>query len=241
MPILKITEILSPASQGKTIPFLCRAEDERLYYVKGKGTGRRGQFCEWVVAHLARSFGLPVPDFRLVMVSPELLAESPKEHQILGSGYAFASLARSQVQWLEPSFVMDVPCGLRCAVLAFDWWIKNFDRHYDNPNLLWSAETKELVVIDHAFAFAEDFWPTIFLEHHIFKDDWTTIMSDTALRREYVERMKSALLGWKDSCAAVPTDWTVKAHGDNDVEIFDCASAIAILERCASEELWKTN
>lgn len=241
MAILEITEILSPASQGKTIPFLCRAEDEQLYYVKGKGTGRRGQFCEWVVAHLAESFGLPVPPFRVVMVSSELLAESPKEHQILGAGYAFASLAISPAQWLEPSFVMDVPPKLRCEVLAFDWWVKNFDRHFDNPNLLWAAETKELVVIDHAFAFAEDFWPTIFLDHHIFKDDWMTIMSDPVLRSEYVGRMKKALLGWKDSCDAVPVDWTVSARGDMGDEIFDCASAIAILERCASEDLWKTN
>ena len=36
-----ITEVIGRSSQGITRPFLCRADDGRLYYVKGNGAGRR--------------------------------------------------------------------------------------------------------------------------------------------------------------------------------------------------------
>ncbi len=46
---------------------------------------------------------------------------------------------------LSPAF----PEARRLRVLAFDWWIRNPDRGVKNPNLLWSAETRALHVIDH--------------------------------------------------------------------------------------------
>ena len=233
---LEIIEILRPAEQGRTMPFLCRAEDEQLYYVKGKTAGVRGQFCEWVVAHLAESFGLPVPPFRLVRVSQELLDESPSSHQALGAGIAFASLARTQAQWFENSFVSEVSMDLRRAVLVFDWWIRNSDRIYDNPNLLWSPGSKELVVIDHAFAFDDDFWPTVFLQYHVFREEWEFIKNDPALQAVYSAKMQDALGRWEDACETAPQEWKIKASADD--ELLDYAAALSILEECKGNGLW---
>lgn len=235
---LEIVEILRPAEQGRTLPFLCRAEDEQLYYVKGKTAGARGQFCEWVVAHLAEAFGLPIPPFRQVRVSQELLDESPAGHQVLGAGIAFASLARTQAQWFENSFVSEVPVDLRRAVLAFDWWVKNSDRIHDNPNLLWSPGSKELVVIDHAFSFDDEFWPTIFLQYHVFREEWEAISTDTDLQEKYVAKMLTALSTWPAACENAPDEWKVKKLGDE--ELLDCAAALSILEECKGTKLWGT-
>lgn len=240
MAPLEIIEILRPAEQGRTMPFLCRAEDDQLYYVKGKSAGVRGQFCEWVVAHLAKSFGLPIPPFCQVRVPEELLAESPPSHQALGAGIAFASLARTQAQWFENSFVSEVPQDLRRAVLAFDWWVRNSDRIFDNPNLLWSPGSKELVVIDHAFAFDDDFWPTIFLQYHVFRDDWESIVSDPAQQKVYKDKMLTAIEEWADACESGHTVWSVKGAGDAE-ELLDCAAALAILEGCKKDNPWTLN
>ena len=233
---LEIIEILRPADQGRTMPFLCRAEDEQLYYVKGKSAGVKGQFCEWVVAHLADAFGLPVPPFRQVRVSQELLDESPEGYQVLGAGIAFASLARTQAQWFENSFVSEVPADLRRAVIVFDWWIKNSDRIYDNPNLLWSPGAKELVVIDHAFAFDDEFWPTIFLQYHVFREDWSAIAGDSSLQEKYAKKMQDALATWAGACESAPAEWKIKSS--DDIELLDYASALSILDECKGESLW---
>jgi hypothetical protein len=238
MPPLEIVEIIRPAEQGRTTPFLCRADDEMLYYVKGKNAGKRNQFCEWVAAHLAKSFGLPVPPFRLVTVSEELLFESPESHQLLGAGIAFASLARAGTQWFECSFVSEVPHNLRCEVLAFDWWIHNMDRLDDNTNLLWDAGSKQLVVIDHDVAFEDAFWPTVFLENHVFRQEWATLLTDATRRTEYMKRMGDALSIWQDACDSAPMSWRTRNFGDASETIFDCPSALTILRRCATEELW---
>jgi len=236
---LQIVEIIKVAVQGTTKPFLCRGEDEQLYYVKGRTAGLRGQFCEWVVAHLAQAFGLPIPPYRLVEVPAELLAEGSEEHQILGSGLAFASLARTQAQWFEGSFVSEVPADLRRAVIAFDWWVKNSDRVFDNPNLLWSPAEKELVVIDHAFSFDEEFWPTIFLQYHVFKDDWNSITENFAVQHELQARMEKAILKWEEALNNAPPSWK-KAAGVPGGDLLDCASAFEILSRCNKDNLWTT-
>lgn len=234
---LQIVEIIKIAAQGKTKPFLCRGEDEQLYYVKGRTAGLRGQFCEWIVAHLAQAFGLPIPPYRIVEVPSELLAEGSDEYQILGSGLAFASLAKTQTQWFEGSFVSEVPADLRRAVIAFDWWVKNSDRVFDNPNMLWSPAEKQLVVIDHAFAFDDEFWPTIFLQYHVFKDDWESITGNFTVKQELQEKMERALLKWDEALDNAPSSWK-DATGVTGNELFDCASALEILSRCNKDELW---
>ena len=49
-----IVEIISRSEQGVTRPFLCRAENDALYYVKGRYAGYRALCCEWVAGRLGK-------------------------------------------------------------------------------------------------------------------------------------------------------------------------------------------
>ncbi len=70
---LLITEIIYRSEQGITQPYICRADDGEIYFVKGRGAGRRSQICEWISGHLAQQFALPIADFALLEVPNALL------------------------------------------------------------------------------------------------------------------------------------------------------------------------
>ena len=55
---IQILEIIGRATQGITKPFICRGEDEHIYFVKGRGAGMRSLICEWVVGNLAIKLGV---------------------------------------------------------------------------------------------------------------------------------------------------------------------------------------
>jgi hypothetical protein len=63
--MLEIIELIRPADQGRTTPFLCRASDNQYYYIKGYAATISGLIKEWLGAHLAKSFDLPVPPFQI--------------------------------------------------------------------------------------------------------------------------------------------------------------------------------
>lgn len=66
--MLEITEIIQRADQGRTKPFLCRASDEKMYYVKGRAATTSGLIKEWLGAQFSQSFGLPTPESKIVYV-----------------------------------------------------------------------------------------------------------------------------------------------------------------------------
>lgn len=70
---IQIVEILDRSIQGVTRPFYCRCEDGQAYFVKGRGAGRQSLIAEYFGGRLARAFGLPVPDFEIVEIPPELI------------------------------------------------------------------------------------------------------------------------------------------------------------------------
>lgn len=45
---LPIVEILERSEQGRTRSFLCRCDDDQLYFVKGRDAGHRSLLCEWL-------------------------------------------------------------------------------------------------------------------------------------------------------------------------------------------------
>ncbi len=152
-PIL-IEEILRPTRNGCCQPLLCRGEDGELYYVKGRQTNRHSVCAEWLCAHLAQAFGLPIAPFALVEIAEDRLAYAPPEHRTVGAGLAFAS------RHIQPAVPVKAPLHqhpsmtLQADILAFDWWVKNMDRSAGNPNLLWNpAQQGEVIVIDHNLAF----------------------------------------------------------------------------------------
>jgi hypothetical protein len=237
--MLQIVEILRPAEQGRTTPFLCRGEDDRLYYVKGLNTGRQGQWCEWLAGHLGQAFGLPIPPFQIVDVPAELLEITCPEWKTIGAGPAFASLAQEGCQWLEPSMAGQVPTELRRDVLVFDWWIRNSDRFGDNTNLLWDGAAKRLAVIDHDLAFNPELWPTLFRDQHVFSGDWDSTFGDLMVQADYATRLEGALPAFDVACDNVPPAWRWETVEMTRPFRFDLDIARATLARCSTPDFWR--
>ena len=84
---IDIIEIIGRSTQGVTLPFICRGHDGSLYYVKGNRAGRRALICEWIAGQVAKSLGLPIPDFRQAVIPNQLITLSARDDiSELGSG-----------------------------------------------------------------------------------------------------------------------------------------------------------
>lgn len=239
---LQITEILHRSEQGMTRPFLCRCEDDRLYYVKGFGAGPRSLLCEWLAGHLARAFGLPLPEFAIVQASQDLIELFPEGND-LGSGPAFASLQVPNPQWLSRAHVSDVPINLQQDVLMFDWWVRNSDRTLTelggNPNLLWKTSESQLVVIDHNTAFDREFDAAQFTQTHVFAERIPDVFQDLVERLEYSRRLRTALAVWPEACQNTPDEWWFMDEERTIPTDFDPNAVLALLNRRTNEELWR--
>lgn len=242
MPPIYIEEVLDRSEQGVTRPFLCRGDDELLYYVKGTGANRRSLICEWMAGTLARGFGLNVPDFRIALL-PDGLADLHPEGRDLGRGPVFASQVAPNLNEILYVQANRVPVEVRRDVLAFDWWVRNADRSLTetggNPNLLWDASTSELVVIDHNQAFDSDFDTDAFLTTHIFKAEFHALSSDLVLMAQYSARMKATLELWDYAWGLVPDEWLFHDDEQTIPIDFDPIASAALLARCNDQDLWR--
>jgi|SRR5450830_316679 len=234
--MLEIVEIIRPAEQGRNKAFICRGEDETLYFVKGKNAGRRRQSCEWVAGKLADRFGLPIPASQLVLIPSDLLIDASEEFKEIGDGVAFASHSISHAQWFEKSFVPNVPISEQSDILIFDWWVQNDDRLVDNPNLLWDSAEGKVHIIDHDSAFSPDFFPTVFRNYHIFNECFNNVFNDLVSQAEYSSRLIEALSIFDDACSELPADWL--DHNSNNPNLFDPTATRMVLERCLTQEIW---
>jgi hypothetical protein len=211
---VRITEIISRSEQGVTRPFLCRADDGRLYYVKGGGAGRKALIAEWIAGHLGERLGLPIPDFRQALVPVNLVQYTARDDiRELGAGIGFGSALIENVDELPYLFISQIDPVLCAKILLFDWWVGNGDRMLTpdggNPNLLWSHRDKKLHVIDQNLAFDPDnrgFW-----EEHIFREsiqDWTP-----AFRNEMSRTMGLALGNLREWWNDMPEAWQEPESG----------------------------
>lgn len=242
-PTVVIEEVLARAHQGVTRPFICRGDDDAIYFVKGIGAGRRSQICEWVSAQLATAFGLPVADYALAEIPCELIeAQAFPEIVQLGAGIVFASREIPHVQELTVTTRDLVPDDEATDVLVFDWWLHNEDRHLTkfggNPNLLWDMQSGQLAVIDHNQAFDRDFNATHFLGSHVFASYWNRVFADHVERERYQTRMNAVLLRLDDIRVSIPHSWW---HFAEDVPAdVTWDEIVACLERCHREDFWIT-
>lgn len=160
MPI-EIDEVLRRSEQGATEPYICRGENGRVYFVKGKGAGYDSLVKEWIAGKLAKGMGLPIPNFELVNV-PRDLYDVGRDGPLrdLGFGILFGSENLENANEMSISNMSATPGDLKRDIAAFDWWIKNGDRTLTeaggNPNILWSETASQLYVIDHNLCFDED-------------------------------------------------------------------------------------
>ncbi|MDE2402222.1 MAG: hypothetical protein KGL90_11215 [Burkholderiales bacterium] len=114
------------------------------------------------------------------------------------------------------------------------------DRLTGNTNLLWDADCKSLVVIDHNMAFDPDFCALDFCQDHIFAAQWPVLCSDLVTQDEHVRRFMDALPQAQLACDNAPPEWHW-ANPEMDIPAnFSVEEALATLSRCVTPELWRT-
>lgn len=239
---VQIVEVIRRSEQGVTKPFICRGDDGHVYFVKGRGAGRRSLICEWIAGKLGLGIGLPIAPFSIVDVPEELLEfGTGLDLTDLGSGAAFGSMGQDVME-LNAAGVHDVPVAIQRDVLAFDWWIRNGDRmlteHGGNPNLFWDPGAGELVVIDHNQAFDPAFDREHFLDFHVFSQQVPSVFGDMVRRREYNHRFSVALEAWDEIRHSLPAEWFF-ADPEMTVPVdFDLDAAYGLLSRHEAPDFW---
>lgn len=238
-----IVEIIGRASQGVTKPFICRGDDDEIYFVKGRGAGKRSLICEWVTGKLAMALGLPVAPFDIVEVPDALIQlASRSDLSELGAGPAFGSRKVTVVE-LTLTHLLDVPIEMQRDVLAFDWWVRNADRTLSatggNPNLFWDVEHEKLLVIDHNQAFDMSFSVEIFVELHAFHGQLDSLLGDWIQQQQYGTRFTQALAQWEHICNTVPAEWWFIDSERTLPTDFDRAAMRQLLLMCQGDTFWK--
>lgn len=237
--MLEVVEIMRKSDSGTQEPFLCRASDDQTYYVKGSAkTNRASLVNELICAELAKAIGLPQPEFQLLNVSEEILAETSPSLAAIGSGVAFGSVEQKGCTLFGPALLPKVPIGIQQKLFAFDWWILNGDRTDWNSNLLWLPEESDLFVIDHNLAFDNELDLALFLEHHICRDAWKAI--DLAGSAELQTMFCDALNAvFARTCDNLPDEWFYLPPECIYPAKVDLARIENILQRCTTEEFWR--
>lgn len=241
MPI-QIIEILGRAEQGVTLPFLCRGDDGNVYFVKGRGAGKRSLIAEYICGRLALEFGLPVPNIEIVDIPIELMEwQSAKYKYDLGTGLAFGSRKLEHVQEFTFSQLPQVDARLRRDILVFDWWVHNADRTLTalggNPNLLWDHDKKSLAVIDHNQAFDIEFNCSIFCHTHVFHADIANVFDDLVEQINYQDRLSATFAAFESICDNIPIEWW--QIDDGVPTDFSIDKASALLKRYLDNQFWR--
>lgn len=235
---VEIVEILGRSDQGLARPYVCRGEDGLVYYVKHRQSGRHSLWAEWICGHLARSFGLNVPPFRLVHVDQALLDECPPDWQDLGAGIGFGSEKHPHATWLELAMAGQVAEQDQQDIALFDWWVHNLDRQPGNTNLLWDADAQRVVVIDFNNAFDATFTDADFTQTHLFAQQLAPCFADLVVQAQFAQRLARALATLPAACGNLPSEWHW-VNPEMDIPApFDLTAATALLNRCLDGPTW---
>jgi len=212
--VIEAIELKRLAKRGAMQPLLCRANDGAHYILKPFSSGSTWPLVlEWVCARLGRALGLPIPNYRQIVVSKALAEEwNAFNERKIEPGVGFGSQMVASAMEFEVSLSPAIPEKLRLRILAFDWWIRNQDRGEKNPNLLWSAETRNLHVIDHDQAgYSEN--ASIFWGIHVFKDlapsdlNWLPPFLSAEFSAAAASLLPSPVL------SELPSEWTTDHDG----------------------------
>ena len=108
---LTVVEVLERSKQGRTEPYLCRCDDDAVYFVKGPRATRRGLVAEWVCARLATELGLPIAPYAIA----EVPDGPPRHFRWRGNSYRI-------IRQEGPERITS------------EWW-RRTSGHADNPGL----------------------------------------------------------------------------------------------------------
>ncbi|MEO0414221.1 MAG: HipA family kinase [Verrucomicrobiota bacterium] len=210
MPVTKLIAIHGRSATGVSRPFLCEGDQGQSFVVKSRNVGSEQLVMEYLLAHLAEEYGLPVAPFELVDVPP-LLADHAlvTDAHELSPGPAFGSQAIPFADDLRESHLAHIPDDQKIACLCFDWWVSNSDRRLEmlgsGSNLLWDPGMQSLVVIDHDRALDPHFDADRFKKTHAFRDVRPFIEKPTLdkLRTKF----ESAIYNLKEHWNELPKEW----------------------------------
>ena len=237
--LLEVIEIIRKMEQGKTEPYLCTANNDNKYIVKGSSTGGRGRIAEWICAHLGREFGLPIPDYEIIDVPEYLIQDDSDYFHDIGLGPAFASKYIPQLQEVNQTIIDSIQPNTLRDIFVFDFWVNNEDRtwthHGGNPNLIYGAAEKEIIVFDHNNAFDNDFEVDAFKKYHVGSLCWFQSQRDLLVINEYKDRMRSALTKLESAIDSIPEEWFSCNSVENEliIKITTCLSS------CESDSFWE--
>lgn len=239
--IPQITQIIRRTDQGATRPFICRADDGYLYYVKGRSASTGERIREWMGTQLAQAFGLPVPTMLLLEV-PAILLKSGISEAVndLGAGYVVGSRQIFAVSELRYNEIPLIPQALQQAILVFDFWVQNEDRSLStlggNPNLLWNKSTTSLFAIDYNLILPSDFNAHAFWQTHVFRHAFTAEALRAGQRKLFEQSMQQALSMWSEAWSQLPEEWL---EDSQTIGSFDVANVLQRLKQDASGAIWK--
>lgn len=207
-----IAEVIRRAEQGRTKPYLCRADDGLHYFVKHRALPARERVAEWLAGSLAQALGLPVAPFSLVEITDAFDSAAVPWLRELGPGVGFGSVLQEAREFTF-SDVERLEAGLAARVAAFDWWLYNSDRSLTarggNPNLLWRTDeaAEKLVLIDHNLAFEQAFSHREFLATHAFAAQFGELLGDFIERERVRVEFAGALERLPAAWANIPKEW----------------------------------
>lgn len=233
-----ITEVIRRAEQGRTKPYLCRANDGLHYFVKHRALPARERVAEWLAGSLAVALDLPVAPFSLVKITDAFDSSVVPWLRELGPGIGFGSVLQ-EARECTVSDIGQVNSGLAARVAAFDWWLHNSDRsltsHGGNPNLLWrttEAASDPLILIDHNLAFEQSFSSQAFLDTHAFSAQFVELQSDFIERERVRAEFAGALEHLSAAWANIPEAWLFSDAEQTVPAPWSQGDFMRILTRC---------
>ena len=212
----KLVTVCGRSQTGISRPFLCEADDGYFYYVKSENVTSEQRVKDFVFSRLAEEVGLPVSPVQILEI-PEVLAsyvvvEGKEEFR---PGLALGSRRIQFADEIRSAHLRQVDDDIKMRILCYDWWTQNPDRQLDliggDPNVLWDPVLQSIFIIDHDRCLEEDFDPTEFKRHHVFRD--VMAFMEEAFLKKWRTKFESSIYGWNSIWEELPPSWLEDESG----------------------------
>jgi len=184
---------------------------------------------------LARSLGLPIPDFDQVEIPRELIKHSSVAGIAdLGTGIAFGSSLIQSAQEIRYLQSQAVDLTTQAKILLFDWWVQNGDRTLTalggNPNVICTGrKVPQISIIDHHAAFDEELDASALWGSHVFtggRQLWTP-----SFIAEMTPRLAATMAQLSGFWSQMPEPWFPNEDPKSDVSALEFTRLHKILNR----------